>query len=191
MTDQIEALAALREPFPPEQIGKLPKGGVMLDFVGHAALTARLLSVDPLWSWEPLALDERGLPAFDNAGGLWIKLTVAGMTRLGYGDSGGKQGANAVKEAIGDALRNAGMRFGAALDLWSKEDLRGPDPVVAAKNELAAAVTDAGVDLGAFMRWASESLGVDVRSADVETLQDLRRQVEADGGRVFAERTDG
>jgi hypothetical protein len=28
-----------------------------------------------------------------------------------------------VKEAIGDALRNAGMRFGAALDLWHKGDL--------------------------------------------------------------------
>jgi hypothetical protein len=29
-----------------------------------------------------------------------------------------------VKEAIGDALRNAAMRFGAALDLWAKSDLR-------------------------------------------------------------------
>lgn len=95
-----------------------------LDYVGHAELTRRLLDADPLWTWEPLALDERGLPAFDENGGLWIRLTVCGHTRLGYGDSQGKRGPNAVKEAIGDALRNAAMRFGAALDLWSKSDLR-------------------------------------------------------------------
>jgi hypothetical protein len=95
-----------------------------LDYVGHAELTNRLLDADPLWSWEPLALDQRGLPAFDDNGGLWIRLTVCGHTRLGYGDSQGKRGPNAVKEAIGDALRNAAMRFGAALDLWAKSDLR-------------------------------------------------------------------
>jgi hypothetical protein len=97
---------------------------IHLDYVGHAELTNRLLDVDPLWDWEPLALDDRGLPAFDSNGGLWIRLTVCGKTRLGYGDSQGKQGPNAVKEAIGDALRNAAMRFGAALDLWAKSDLK-------------------------------------------------------------------
>lgn len=94
---------------------------IHLDYVGHADITDRLLAVDPQWTWEPLALDEGGLPLFDAAGGLWIRLTVAGVTRLGYGDADGKRGANAVKEAIGDALRNAGMRFGIALDLWRKE----------------------------------------------------------------------
>ena len=29
------------------------------------------------------------------------------------------------KQLISDALRNAAMRFGVALDLWSKEDLHG------------------------------------------------------------------
>lgn len=99
---------------------------IHLDYVGHADLTARLLDADPMWTWEPLAFDERGLPAFDNIGGLWIRLTVAGVTRLGYGDAQGKQGNNAVKEAIGDALRNAAMRFGAALDLWSKSERSEP-----------------------------------------------------------------
>jgi hypothetical protein len=37
----------LRKPFPAESIGKLPKGGAMLDYVGHAAVTDRLLAVDP------------------------------------------------------------------------------------------------------------------------------------------------
>jgi hypothetical protein len=136
-------LALLREPFPANQVSKLPKpykkdspkgnctecGGyhglpaMHLDYVGHAALTARLLDVDPAWTWEPVAYDERGLPALDRDGGLWIKLTVCGITRLGYGDADGKSGPSATKERIGDALRNAAMRFGAALDLWHKGDL--------------------------------------------------------------------
>ena len=46
-----------------------------------------------------------GLPQFDKNGGLWIRLTVAGVTRVGYGDAAGKSGPNAIKEAIGDAIR--------------------------------------------------------------------------------------
>lgn len=139
----IDPLAKLREPFPPNQISKLPKpykkdspkgkcaecGGyhglpaVHLDYVGHAALTDRLLDTDPLWTWEPMGYAPDGTPAFDRSGGLWIKLTVCGVTRLGYGNAEGKTGGDAVKEIIGDALRNAAMRFGAALDLWHKGDL--------------------------------------------------------------------
>jgi hypothetical protein len=138
-----DGLALLREPFKPSQINQLPKpynkdspkgqcrecGGyhglpaLHLDFVGHAALTDRFLDADPAWTWEPLALDEHGLPAYDRNGGMWIRLTICGVTRLGYGDAQGKTGPNAIKEIIGDALRNAGMRFGAALDLWHKGDL--------------------------------------------------------------------
>lgn len=112
-----EKATALRKPFPPESVGKLPKGGVMLDYVGHAAVTDRLLTVDPNWSWEPFALGSDGLPALDRSGNLWIRLTVCGVTRVGVGD-----GKNA-KEVIGDAIRNAAMRFGVALDLWAKENL--------------------------------------------------------------------
>lgn len=132
-----EQAKELRKPFPASTIGKLPKpmyrdskkdncrecGGyhglpaVHLDYVGHAAVTDRLLSVDPDWSWEPLALDEQGLPALDRKGNLWIRLTIGGITRIGVGDGG------SAKECIGDAIRNAAMRFGVALDLWSKEEL--------------------------------------------------------------------
>lgn len=100
---------------------------VHLDYVGHAAMTDRLLDTDIAWNWEPLATDDRGFPAFDQHGGMWIKLTVCGVTRLGYGHADGKQGGNAIKESIGDALRNAAMRFGAALDLWHKGDLHLDD----------------------------------------------------------------
>lgn len=143
-----EKLKVLRAPFPPHQISKLPKPtskdgqkrmctecgtyhafpAIHLDYVGHAALTDRLLDVDPAWSWEPLASDGTGLPAIDKDGGLWIRLTICGITRLGYGDAQGKTGGNAMKERIGDALRNAAMRFGAALDLWHKGDLHADEP---------------------------------------------------------------
>lgn len=96
-----------------------------LEYVGHAALTKRLLDTDIGWEWNPLALDAKGLPLFDEKGGLWIKLTVCGMTRLGYGQAVDNQYAeigSRTKELIGDALRNAGMRFGMALELWHKGD---------------------------------------------------------------------
>jgi len=89
-----------------------------LDYVGHAETTDRFLQADPQWTWEPVASAPDGLPLLDPHGGLWIRLTIAGVTRLGYGHADGKTGPDAVKEAIGDALRNAGMRFGVALDLW-------------------------------------------------------------------------
>lgn len=92
-----------------------------LDYIGHAAITDRLLQVDHGWSWEPVAFGQDGLPVLDKNGGLWIRLTVAGVTRLGYGDAEGKNGPAAVKEAIGDALRNGAMRFGVGLDLWHKD----------------------------------------------------------------------
>lgn len=94
---------------------------VHLSYVGHADVTTRLNEADPLWSWEPMALTPAGTP-FGSDGGLWIRLTVLGHTRLGFGDAQGKTGPNAIKEMIGDAIRNAAMRFGVATYLWSKSD---------------------------------------------------------------------
>ena len=99
---------------------------IHIDYVGHADTTSRLLDVDPEWNWEPAGADESGLPKLDidergNPVGLWIKLTVGGVTRLGYGSVPAGQ-PDAVKVLIGDALRNAAMRFGVALDLWAKGD---------------------------------------------------------------------
>ena len=125
-----ETAAILRRQFPPEQIGKLPRSGITLDYVGHADVTSRLIEADPTWSWEPLATDEQGLPVFELAGngnpvGFWIRLTVAGVTRLGYGSVPDNQ-RDSVKVLIGDALRNAAMRFGVAVDLWAKGDRQDP-----------------------------------------------------------------
>lgn len=169
--DPITGLALLRAPFPANQISKLPKatkaqneavkkdfkqgircdvcGGwhhpkvVHLDYVGHAALTDRLLDADPTWNWDPVATNDNGTPAMDANGGMWIWLTVCGQTRLGYGHADGKSGGDAIKEVIGDAMRNAAMRFGAALDLWHKGDLHGLDDAepVDEKQEQAKTVT--------------------------------------------------
>ncbi|MEV5915808.1 hypothetical protein AB0M00_43865 [Streptomyces chartreusis] len=111
---------------------KVTEAHICLKYIGHAEATNRLLNVDPFWNWEPLAFDGGGLPQYDGNRGMWIRMTVCGMTRIGYGDAGNKNGANAVKEIIGDAIRNAGMRFGMALDLWTSSDLEiiesGADP---------------------------------------------------------------
>lgn len=151
-----DALAKLREPFQHHQISKLPKPtkaqteavrqdfkkGVRckvcgtwhhpdvahLDYVGHAALTDRLLDADPRWTWDPVP-DPASLGLPVSAGGMWIRLTVDGTSRYGFGSADGKTGGDAVKEVIGDALRNAAMRFGAALDLWHKGDLHLDDDV--------------------------------------------------------------
>jgi len=154
-TPKPTGLALMREPFKGSEISKLPKptraqtdkvkqdykqgirckicGGwhhkdvVHLDYVGHAALTDRLLECDSAWNWEPLSFNDQGLPMLDNNGGMWIRLTVCDQSRLGYGNADGKKGGDAVKELIGDALRNAAMRFGAALDLWHKGDLHADE----------------------------------------------------------------
>jgi len=221
LTDaQIAGLKLLRAEFPANQISKLPKptkaqtdavkadykagirchlcGGwhhkdvVHLDYVGHAALTDRLLSVDPAWSWEPVAFGPDGLPAIDKLGGIWIRLTVLGVTRLGYGHPDGKSGGDAIKEAIGDALRNAGMRFGCALDLWHKGDLHAPEdkddakvpPVDRATTDeiesIKFALDARGSDHGKFL--AHYSLGdfSEIKKEDVQKILSILSKPKAD-----------
>jgi hypothetical protein len=130
---------ALRAPFAKEQIQKLPTGGLQLDYVSHAWVTDRLLQVDPLWTWKPLAFTDAGLPAFDSNGGLWIELTICGVTRYGYGEPQGRDKFDMTKGAIGNAIRNAAMRFGVALDLWAKEAPGETKPAPKATKELSTA----------------------------------------------------
>ena len=120
-----EQAVALRAPFPTSAIGKLPKAGTQLDYVGHAAVTSRLLEVDPEWHWEPIAYAPDGAPLITygaNDAHLWIRLTVAGVERIGVGTCR-RDSFELPKQLISDALRNAAMRFGVALDLWSKEEI--------------------------------------------------------------------
>ena len=72
----------------PSIVGKLPRGGTQLDYVGHAEVTRILLEIDPLWTIEPVAFDEAGLPARVKIGtmvqaGFWM--TVLGHRRYCVG----------------------------------------------------------------------------------------------------------
>lgn len=161
MLEKAEGFALLRKGFEAHQINHKPKGGVQLDFVGHAATTDRLLDVDPEWSWEPVAFGPDGLPLRDENGGLWIKLTVLGVTRFGYGDADGKTGGNGIKEAIGDGIRNAAMRFGVALDLWHKGDLH-LDAAAAERAKAEAEWLEAHGEAVTAVQQAAARQGVDV-----------------------------
>lgn len=105
-------------------VGKLPRGGITLDFVGHAEITKILIEIDPNWSWEPVAWTTDGRPAINVVNGnavMWGRLTVLGQTRLGVGTAKHDK-PDLDKELIGDLLRNAAMRFGICLSLWSKAE---------------------------------------------------------------------
>ena len=121
----------------PKIVGKLPKGGQQLSFVGHADVTKMLLEVDSAWTWEPTAFDADGLPAYRVENGMahmagWM--TVHGVRRLGVGSCLPNK-PDLLKELISDLIRNCGMRFGFCLSLWTKqewEDLEhSPAPVKA------------------------------------------------------------
>jgi len=118
----------------PSMVGKLPRGGTQLDYVGHAEVTKILLEVDPLWSLEPVAFDEAGLPAREKVGtmiqaGFWM--TVLGHRRYCVGSVEDRK-VDIGKELVSDAIRNGAMRFGIALSLWSKEEW-GDQPAKPAK----------------------------------------------------------
>ena len=171
-----EMQAALRKPFDANQIRIFPKNAgskAGLSYVGHAALTDRLLQADPEWTWEPVANPSSlGLPIVGAGVEMWIKLTIGGVSRYGYGDAQDKKGGNAVKEAIGDALRNAAMRFGVALDLWHKGgDLydagqapaqQEPIAVItpAQVDELTAELNAGGSDISKFVLYVAKTLKV-------------------------------
>lgn len=108
----------------PRIVGKLPKGGTQLDFVGHADVTKMLIEIDPCWSWEPVAFDTDGLPAYRVENGMahmagW--LTVHGIRRLGIGSCLPNK-PDLLKELASDFIRNAAMRFGICLSLWTKQE---------------------------------------------------------------------
>lgn len=121
----------------PKIVNKLPKGGMQLDFVGHADITRLLIEIDPLWTWEPVAYTATGLPAYEVINGMAHmagRMTVHGKTLIGVGSCAHNK-PDVCKELISDFLRNAAMRFGVCLALWTKnewEDLGGT-PIPAAR----------------------------------------------------------
>jgi hypothetical protein len=125
----------LRAPFPKEQIGRLPATSKRpaLDYVGHAAVTDRLNAVVPEWSYTIDA--ESALE-----GSYWIRgtMTIGGVSRPEFGDGPDP------KQALGNFIRRAAMRFGVALDLWSREELEASPAAGPAVTPTVGAATTAG-----------------------------------------------
>jgi len=117
----------------PKIVGKLPKGGIQLDFVGHADITRILIEIDPHWRLVPIAW-ENGRPAVNivnDMATMWFEMTLLGQARLAIGTAKANS-PDLDKVLYGDALRNGAMRFGIGLSLWTKqewEDLNHHAPV--------------------------------------------------------------
>jgi len=124
----------------PKIVGKLPRGNIQLDYVGHAEITKILIEIDPLWDWRPLKIDDDGLPAYRVENGMAHmagELTLLGHTRLAVGSAPHNK-QDLLKELVSDFIRNAAMRFGVALSLWSKEEWSdSPAPAKPAKKTAA------------------------------------------------------
>lgn len=203
-----EMAQALREPFPDAEVGKLPRvtckacrdrncqqhqarrcaecgnyittAHIHLDYVGHAEVTDRLLAVDPMWTWEPMSKDASGNPVADRYGGIWIWLTVCGVTRPAYGHPDGKTGGDAVKESIGDALRNGAMRYGVALDLWRRSEAEHAEHFTDTarasqlRTEVAELAESKGYQLSTVDADFTKVMGRDIRQAGAAELAEYR-----------------
>jgi hypothetical protein len=128
----------LRKEFPPEQIGKLPavyRDGKLkrpaLDYVGHAAVTDRLNQEAPNWTY---TIDH----TFTHDESVYLRgtMTIDGISRVEFG------AGDDPKKAISDFIKRGAMRFGVALDLWSKEELLGSGGAVAEMGKDGAASSE-------------------------------------------------
>ena len=185
----------------PKIVGKLPRGNIQLDYVGHAEITRILTEIDPLWKLEPLKIDDDGLPAYRVENGMahmMGALTLLGHTRLGVGSAPHNK-QDLLKELWSDLIRNCAMRFGVAVSLWSKEEWGGESDVTPAPKKKAPAkkapakkVEDTQqVDpamVGRFqaacdvahipVEQVTSHAGVDLRNATLEDFHKLRDALE-------------
>lgn len=141
----------------PKIVGKLPKGGIVLDFVGHADVNKALIEIDPLWTWQPVAWDDNGMPKIHVANGvatMWGVMTIHGKQMLGVATVQANK-PDLYKELASDFLRNAAMRFGIYLSLWTKSEWEEQATSEQSKPRKVKAVTETNV----------------VRPVDAETIQ--------------------
>jgi hypothetical protein len=154
MTEPHPLLVALIDHYKPDPqtVSQIEKNGVRLDYVGHAEITKILIEIDPEWSWQPVAW-ENGRPATHTQLGkmtkrdgtvlefptvsMWGYLTLLGVTRIAVGSVEAHK-ADLDKELVSDFLRNAAMRFGIALALWTKGETKVQQVVNAHRQETSA-----------------------------------------------------
>jgi hypothetical protein len=154
MTEPHPLLVALIDHYKPDPqtVSQIEKNGVRLDYVGHAEITKILIEIDPEWSWQPVAW-ENGRPATHTQLGkitkrdgtvlefptvsMWGHLTLLGVTRVAVGSVEAHK-ADLDKELVSDFLRNAAMRFGIALALWTKGETKVQQVVNSHRQETRA-----------------------------------------------------
>lgn len=189
----------------PKIVGKLPKGGRQLDFVGHADVTKFLLEIDPHWQWVPIAWDN-GRPAIHVENGIatmWGELRLLGQARLGVGSVDAKK-PDLDKELVSDFLRNAAMRFGICLSLWTKQEwddidqpakpapvrnrsVEASEPVAQDTDELSAeqrqqlqaACAKAGIDPVAMAANAGLDWAGDLKNSDIPALRQAFKELKS------------
>jgi hypothetical protein len=155
----------------PKIVGKLPKGGIQLDFVGHADITRILIEIDPCWRWVPIAW-ENGRPLIHVENGMatmWGELTLLGQARLGVGSCRSDK-ADLDKELVSDFLRNAAMRFGIALSLWTKQEWEDLGGKPAPEKKVVLARPNKPVDADTMAKFLK---ACDDASIDYEKVADL------------------
>ena len=117
----------------PKIVGTIPRNGINLSYVSHAEITRILIEIDPMWNWQPVAWQD-GRPAINITNGvatMWATLTLLNKSLIGVGSVRSDK-PDYEKELVGDFLRNAAMRFGICLSLWSKQDFsqhQEPTPI--------------------------------------------------------------
>jgi hypothetical protein len=93
----------------PSIVGKLPRGGITLDFVGHAEINRILIDVDVNWELVACRIRKRQTSNQRNkrhGSRCGAYLTILGKTMLGVGSVRSDK-PDLDKELIGDFLRNA------------------------------------------------------------------------------------
>jgi hypothetical protein len=140
--------AALREPLPAEQVGKLPKvpkarqdqakehcrvcGGWHqpipeawhVDYIAHAIVTDKLNSIAGQDGWDMHIDVLKESKDGEHVIGILATLTIAGVSKQEAGDPGKRATwGEELKLAISDWLPRAAMRFGLGLREWAKQPL--------------------------------------------------------------------
>ncbi len=130
----------LREPYPARMISRINKGNHTEDYVNHAAVTDRLNTECPGWfnSQPEFIWDQQG-----HIVGVVCSMTIGNVTRWEVGDADGKSNpGDEAKKAMSDWIKRAAMRFGVALDLWSKVELERSAQVAASAAPGESTVTE-------------------------------------------------
>jgi hypothetical protein len=120
---------------------------------------------------------------------MWGNLTILGKSMLGVGSVRSDK-ADLDKELIGDFLRNASMRFGICLSLWSKSEWEDsphtpappkPAGVVSQENidRFKAACAEANLDPNKVAEKAGVLL-IGLKDADMTKLRDTFKQMKAE-----------